>query len=134
MSYEAKANAAEQQQVFEQNDNQHRTTNMFELLDNVAQQAVIKVIGIGGGGGNAVDDMVEGDFEGVEFINANTDAQALNRSLALTKLQIGTNLTKGLGAGANPLHVAGRLVADNWRGETGVQLHVDDVADPGAGA
>ena len=102
MSNKAKANAADQQQVFEQNDNQHGTANMFELLDNVAQQAVIKVIGIGGGGGNAVDNMVAEDFDGVEFINANTDAQALNRSAALTKLQIGANLTKGLGAGANP--------------------------------
>ena len=80
MNYKAKADAADQQQVFEQNDIQHGTANMFELLDNVAQQAVIKVIGIGGGGGNAVDNMVEEDFEGVEFINANTDAQALNRS------------------------------------------------------
>jgi len=102
MSNDAKANAAGQQQIFDINDNQHGTTNMFELLDNVAQQAVIKVIGVGGGGGNAVDNMVAEDFDGVEFINANTDSQALNRSAAMTKLQIGTNLTKGLGAGANP--------------------------------
>ena len=102
MSYEAKANSPEQQQVFEQNDYQSETTNMFELIDNVAQQAVIKVIGIGGGGGNAVDHMMAGDFDSVEFVNANTDAQALNRSTAASKLQLGCNLTKGLGAGANP--------------------------------
>lgn len=102
MSYQAKATNIEQEQMFEQNDYQDGTTNMFELLDNVAQQAVIKVIGVGGGGGNAVDHMMTGDIEGVEFINANTDAQALNRSTAATKLQMGSHLTKGLGAGANP--------------------------------
>ena len=75
---------------------------MFELLDTVDQQAVIKVVGIGGGGGNAVDHMVSSSIEGVEFINANTDAQTLNRSNADTILQLGANLTKGLGAGANP--------------------------------
>ena len=75
---------------------------MFELLDTVGQQAVIKVIGIGGGGGNAVEHMVTSHIDGVEFINANTDAQALNRSNVGTILQLGTNLTKGLGAGADP--------------------------------
>lgn len=75
---------------------------MFELMDTVKQQAVIKVIGIGGGGGNAVDHMVSSQIEGVEFINANTDAQMLDRSGANTVLQLGTNLTKGLGAGADP--------------------------------
>jgi cell division protein FtsZ len=75
---------------------------MFELLDTVGQQAVIKVIGVGGGGGNAVDHMVNANIDGVEFINANTDAQALDRSNARTILQLGVNLTKGLGAGANP--------------------------------
>lgn len=75
---------------------------MFELLDTVGQQAVIKVIGVGGGGGNAVDHMVQTSIEGVEFINANTDAQALARSNAKTILQLGGNLTKGLGAGADP--------------------------------
>ena len=74
---------------------------MFELLDTVGQQAVIKVIGIGGGG-NAVEHMVTSRIDGVEFINANTDAQALNRSDVGTILQLGTNLTKGLGAGADP--------------------------------
>jgi len=75
---------------------------MFELMDSVGDQAVIKVIGIGGGGGNAVEHMVEEHIEGVEFINANTDAQTLNRSQATTILQLGSNLTKGLGAGADP--------------------------------
>ncbi len=75
---------------------------MFELIDTVDQQAVIKVVGIGGGGGNAVDHMVSASIEGVEFINANTDVQSLNRTNADTILQLGANLTKGLGAGANP--------------------------------
>ncbi len=75
---------------------------MFEILESVGQQAVIKVIGIGGGGGNAVDHMVATTMEGVEFINANTDGQTLQRSNANTLLQIGEHLTKGLGAGANP--------------------------------
>ncbi|OGI47312.1 MAG: cell division protein FtsZ [Candidatus Muproteobacteria bacterium RBG_16_65_34] len=75
---------------------------MFELMDTYGQQAVIKVIGVGGGGGNAVDHMVVANIDGVEFINANTDAQALRRSQAKTILQLGTNLTKGLGCGADP--------------------------------
>jgi len=75
---------------------------MFELMDTYGQQAVIKVIGVGGGGGNVVDHMVDASIEGVEFINANTDSQALKRSQAKTILQLGTNLTKGLGCGANP--------------------------------
>ncbi len=75
---------------------------MFELMDTYGQQAVIKVIGIGGGGGNAVDHMVAANIEGVEFISANTDSQALKRSGARTVLQLGANLTKGLGCGADP--------------------------------
>jgi cell division protein FtsZ len=75
---------------------------MFELMDTYGQQAIIKVIGVGGGGGNAVDHMVSADIDGVEFINANTDSQALKKSRAKTILQLGTNLTKGLGCGANP--------------------------------
>lgn len=75
---------------------------MFELVEAVSQQAVIKVIGVGGGGGNAVEHMLKADLEGVEFINANTDAQMLSRSSAPTILQLGESLTKGLGAGANP--------------------------------
>ncbi len=75
---------------------------MFELMDTYGQQAVIKVIGVGGGGGNAVDYMVAANIEGVEFINANTDAQALKKTGASSVLQLGTNLTKGLGCGADP--------------------------------
>jgi cell division protein FtsZ len=71
-------------------------------MDTYGQQAVIKVIGVGGGGGNAVDHMVAAEIDGVEFINANTDSQALKKSQAKTILQLGTNLTKGLGCGANP--------------------------------
>jgi cell division protein FtsZ len=75
---------------------------MFELMDTYGQQAVIKVIGVGGGGGNAIDYMVAANIEGVEFISANTDAQALKRTQVRTILQLGTNLTKGLGCGADP--------------------------------
>jgi cell division protein FtsZ len=75
---------------------------MFELMDTYGQQAVIKVIGVGGGGGNAVDHMVAANIEGADFINANTDAQALKKSRSKTILQIGANLTKGLGCGADP--------------------------------
>lgn len=75
---------------------------MFELMDGYQQSAVIKVIGVGGGGGNAVEHMLLHSIEGVEFICANTDAQALKNSAARTILQLGTNITKGLGAGANP--------------------------------
>ena len=75
---------------------------MFELMDSVAQDAVIKVVGVGGGGGNAVTHMMSTGIEGVDFICANTDAQALTKISGATSLQIGTNITKGLGAGANP--------------------------------
>jgi cell division protein FtsZ len=75
---------------------------MFELMDTYGQQAIIKVVGVGGGGGNAVDHMVAAEIDGVEFITANTDAQALKRARSKTILQLGTNLTKGLGCGANP--------------------------------
>lgn len=75
---------------------------MFELMDSVAQDAVIKVVGVGGGGGNAVRHMVSTGIEGVDFICANTDAQALTKIAGATSLQIGSNITKGLGAGANP--------------------------------
>ena len=66
---------------------------MFELTDTAGQSAVIKVIGIGGGGGNAVDHMLSASLEGVEFVNANTDAQALHRSDVAKILQLGENLT-----------------------------------------
>lgn len=75
---------------------------MFELMDNHSEEAVIKVIGVGGGGGNAVEYMVASNIEGVEFVAANTDAQALRNSSANITLQLGANVTKGLGAGANP--------------------------------
>jgi len=75
---------------------------MFELVDNVPQNAVIKVIGVGGGGGNAVRHMITNAVEGVEFICANTDSQALLDVDAKTVLQLGHGITKGLGAGANP--------------------------------
>lgn len=75
---------------------------MFELMDAHSSSAVIKVIGVGGGGGNAVSHMVETGIEGVDFICANTDSQALKGSQVRTALQIGCNITKGLGAGADP--------------------------------
>ena len=74
---------------------------MFELVEN-SNNAVIRVIGVGGGGGNAVEHMVASDIEGVEFVCVNTDAQALKNNAVRTVLQLGTNVTKGLGAGANP--------------------------------
>lgn len=75
---------------------------MFELMNSHGEDAVIKVIGVGGGGGNAIEHMVTQSIEGVEFIAVNTDAQVLRSSSADVTLQIGTNVTKGLGAGADP--------------------------------
>jgi len=75
---------------------------MFELVDADNQAAIIKVIGVGGGGGNAVEHMVNANIDGVEFICTNTDSQALKKSSAKTILQLGHNVTKGLGAGADP--------------------------------
>jgi cell division protein FtsZ len=75
---------------------------MFEVVDSYAQNAVIKVVGVGGGGGNAVQHMVAAAIEGVDFICANTDAQALRNMAARTSVQLGGSITKGLGAGANP--------------------------------
>jgi cell division protein FtsZ len=75
---------------------------MFELMDAHSSSAVIKVIGVGGGGGNAVAHMVDTGIDGVDFICANTDSQALKGSHVRTSLQIGCNITKGLGAGADP--------------------------------
>jgi len=75
---------------------------MFEIMDTYAQNAVIKVIGVGGGGGNAVEHMMTGNIDGVDFVCANTDAQALKNSTANTVLQLGADVTRGLGAGANP--------------------------------
>jgi cell division protein FtsZ len=75
---------------------------MFELVENYTPSATIKVIGVGGGGGNAVAQMIDASIDGVEFIAANTDAQALRQFKGKTILQIGSSVTKGLGAGANP--------------------------------
>lgn len=75
---------------------------MFEILDSAPHNAVIKVIGVGGGGGNALEHMLAHHIEGVDFIAANTDAQALKNSSAKIHIQLGEEMTKGLGAGANP--------------------------------
>ena len=75
---------------------------MIEFDDNPRSQAKIKVIGIGGGGNNAIQNMIRSGLEGVEFIAANTDLQALDRNAAHLKLQLGQHLTRGLGAGADP--------------------------------
>ena len=75
---------------------------MYELMENHNEDAIIKVVGVGGGGGNAVEHMLEQTIEGVEFVAANTDSQALRKSSAGMTIQLGSNVTKGLGAGANP--------------------------------
>ena len=76
---------------------------MFEIIDEAPEEgAVIKVIGVGGCGGNAVEHMIARGLSGVDFVCANTDAQALKRSTASTQLQLGSTLTRGLGAGARP--------------------------------
>jgi cell division protein FtsZ len=75
---------------------------MIELDDVNSHDVVIKVIGVGGGGGNAINTMIESNIQGVEFFGANTDRQALQNNLAPVKIQLGQNLTRGLGAGANP--------------------------------
>lgn len=86
---------------------------MLDFDQEFNQAAVIKVVGVGGGGGNAIDRMIEHGVQGVEFIAVNTDAQALQRSLAQTRIQIGEKLTKGLGAGANP--EVGRKAAEETK-------------------
>ena len=86
---------------------------MFELIDNYSQNAVIKVIGVGGGGGNAVQSMLESKIYGADFIVANTDAQALADIKGATTVQIGAEITKGLGAGADP--EKGRQAAEEDR-------------------
>jgi len=86
---------------------------MFEILDGAPQNAVIKVIGVGGGGGNAVQHMLSHNVEGVDFIVMNTDAQALKNSGSRIHIQLGEQMTKGLGAGANP--DVGRLAAESDR-------------------
>lgn len=86
---------------------------MFDMTEIMQDSAVIKVIGVGGGGGNAVEHMVAENIEGVDFICANTDAQALRNSKAKVIIQLGNELTKGLGAGANPQ--IGRQAAEEDR-------------------
>ena len=98
---------------------------MFELLDKVPQSAVIKVIGVGGGGGNAVRHMIENRVDGVDFICANTDAQALADVDSPTVLQLGGEITKGLGAGANP--DIGRAAAMEDRERIAESLHGADM-------
>jgi len=83
---------------------------LFQFEESLNQGAKIKVVGVGGGGGNAVNTMINSQVEGVEFIVANTDAQALRKNAASMKIQLGGQLTKGLGAGANP--EIGRLAAE----------------------
>ena len=75
---------------------------MFEMEEVKGQKAKIKVVGVGGAGGNAINNMIASNLRGVEFIAVNTDLQALETSLASVRVQIGTNLTRGLGAGSNP--------------------------------
>ncbi|WP_434779702.1 cell division protein FtsZ [Neisseria sp. Ec49-e6-T10] len=74
---------------------------VYDVVETAASPAVIKVIGVGGGGCNAINNMIKGAIHGVEFISANTDAQSLQRNEATRRVQLGTNLTRGLGAGAN---------------------------------
>lgn len=88
---------------------------MFEIVDSAPQNAVIKVIGVGGGGGNAVQHMVSNDVKGVDFIAVNTDAQALDGLAAERTLQIGSCITKGLGAGANPEKGRAAAIEDRER-------------------
>ena len=93
--------------------NKFSEENMFKLVDEQMKNAVIKVIGIGGGGGNAVENMICENITGVEFICANTDIQALKRSSANVLITLGEQITKGLGAGADP--EIGRLAAEENR-------------------
>jgi cell division protein FtsZ len=104
---------------------------MFELLDTCQQNAVIKVVGIGGGGGNAVEHMMAGHIEGVEFIVANTDSQALKNSSANVVIQLGEGITRGLGAGANP--EVGRRAAEEDREKIRTALNGADMVFLAAG-
>ena len=104
---------------------------MFELVDSAPQSAVIKVIGVGGGGGNAVRHMIDHQVDGVDFICANTDAQALSDISSKTVLQLGADITKGLGAGANP--EVGRAAALEDRDRIADALHGADMVFVTAG-
>jgi len=105
--------------------------NTFEVMDNFEADAVIKVIGVGGGGGNAVQHMVAQSIEGVKFLAANTDAQALRKHDADVLIQLGNEITKGLGAGANP--EVGRISAEENREEIARQLEGADMIFIAAG-
>lgn len=98
---------------------------MIELEEVASHEAAIKVVGVGGGGGNAVNTMIEGNIHGVEFIACNTDRQALQNNLAPTRLQLGQTLTKGLGAGANP--EVGREAALEDREQIAAALETADM-------
>jgi cell division protein FtsZ len=100
-------------------------------LESVERGANIKVVGVGGGGGNALNTMIESGIQGVEFIAANTDAQVLERNLAPVKLQLGPSLTKGLGAGANP--EVGRAAALEDQARIAEVLHGADMVFVTAG-
>ena len=104
---------------------------MFELVDSAPQSAVIKVIGVGGGGGNAVRHMIDHQVDGVDFICANTDAQALSDISSKTVLQLGAGITTGLGAGANP--EVGRAAALEDRDRIADALHGADMVFVTAG-
>lgn len=104
---------------------------MFELVDSAPQSAVIKVVGVGGGGGNAVRHMIDHEVDGVDFICANTDAQALSDIHSKTVLQLGASITKGLGAGANP--EVGRAAALEDKDRIADALHGADMVFVTAG-
>jgi len=104
---------------------------MFEFDESIDQSAKIKVIGIGGGGGNAVNTMIDCELHGIDFIVANTDAQALRMSKAPVKIQLGGQLTKGLGAGADPS--VGRNAADENREQLAQVLKGADMVFIAAG-
>ena len=98
---------------------------MFELNECEQDGAIIKVIGVGGGGGNAINNMCDAGLEGVEFITANTDAQALRHSRSNHTIQLGAQITRGLGAGADP--EVGRKAAEEGRDEIRAALEKADM-------
>ena len=98
---------------------------VYDVAESATSPAVIKVIGLGGGGCNAINNMVANTIHGVEFISANTDAQSLAKNNAAKRIQLGTNLTRGLGAGANP--EIGRAAAQEDR--EACLLYTSDAAD-----
>jgi cell division protein FtsZ len=106
-------------------------SEVFEVLDNFDSDAVIKVIGVGGGGGNAVKHMISESIEGVQFLAANTDAQSLRNHGAHVTIQLGDDITKGLGAGANP--EVGRQAAEESREEIKKHLEGADMIFIAAG-